>query len=200
MTCVWPGAKHTAFRVTAQRMLAFMDGEATAKPGSEELLEELYFHLRRLAAARLAQERPGQTLQATALVHEAWLLLRRAPEGSWANRAHFFSSAVNAMRRVLIENARRKGRIKRGGGQERLNIDDLELARATPDDRLLLIHEALERFEKEEPQKAELVVLKFFCGLTDQEVAVHLGVTERTVERHWAYAKAWLFRTIRKEL
>ena len=175
--------------------------DITAEGGaSEELLAAVYNDLRRLAAARMSRERPGQTLQATALVHEAWLLMRRAPSQAWANRAHFFSAAAEAMRRVLIENARRKGRLKRGGNQERLNLEELELAQTTPDEKLLLIHEALERFEREDSEKAELVVLKFFCGLTHQELAARLGVTERTVERNWAYAKAWLFRTIRKEL
>jgi RNA polymerase sigma factor (TIGR02999 family) len=180
---------------------AASDGRAESKPlASEELLTILYDDLRRLAAARMSQEPAGQTLQATGLVHEAWLWLMRSENQTWRSRAHFFGAAAEAMRRVLIENARRKSRLKRGGGQERLDIDEMELAAVTPDDKLLLIHEGLERLEKEDPEKAELVLLKFFGGLTNQEAATRLGVTERTIERNWAFAKARLFCMIRKEL
>ncbi len=173
------------------------EGELQA---SQDLLPILYGDLRRLAAARMSQEPAGQTLQPTALVHEAWLLLMRSENQTWRSRAHFFGAAAEAMRRVLIENARRKSRLKRGGGQERVDLEEMELAGATPDEKLLLIHEALERLEKEDPEKAELVLLKFFGGLTNQEAATRLGVTERTVERNWAFAKARLFCMIRKEL
>jgi RNA polymerase sigma factor (TIGR02999 family) len=166
---------------------------------SEELLPLVYDELRRLAAARMAQEAAGQTLQPTALVHEAWLRLVGDGDRTWQNRAHFFGAAAEAMRRILIENARRKSRLKRGGNRQRLNIDDLELAATTPDDKVLLIDEALEKLQVEDPEKARVVVLKFFGGLTNQEVAEGMGVNERTVERHWAYAKAWLFQTIRKQ-
>ena len=167
---------------------------------AEQLLPLVYDELRKLAAHQMARQPPGQTLQPTALVHEAWLRLVRAEEQTWANRAHFFVAAAEAMRRILVENARRKARLKRGGGQERLNIDDLELAATPPDDKVLLIDEALERLQAEDPDTARVVVLKFFGGLTNQEVATSLGVTERTVERDWAFARAWLFRAIRKEL
>ncbi len=166
---------------------------------SEELLPLVYDELRRLAAARMAQEAAGQTLQPTALVHEAWLRLVGDDERTWQNRAHFFGAAAEAMRRILIENARRKSRLKRGGGQVRLDVDQLELAATTPDDKVLLIDEALERLQAQDPEKARVVVLKFFGGLTNQEVAESLGVTERTIERHWAYAKAWLFQSIRAQ-
>lgn len=166
---------------------------------SEELLPLVYDELRRLAAARMAQEAAGQTLQPTALVHEAWLRLVGDGDRTWQNRAHFFGAAAEAMRRILIENARRKSRLKRGGNRQRLNIDDLELAATTPDDKVLLIDEALEKLQVEDPEKARVVVLKFFGGLTNQEVAEGMGVNERTIERHWAYAKAWLFQTIRKQ-
>ena len=166
---------------------------------SEELLPLVYDELRRLAAARMAQEAAGQTLQPTALVHEAWLRLVGDGDRTWQDRAHFFGAAAEAMRRILIENARRKSRLKRGGNRQRLNIDDLELAATTPDDKVLLIDEALEKLHVEDPEKARVVVLKFFGGLTNQEVAEGMGVNERTVERHWAYAKAWLFQTIRKQ-
>ena len=166
---------------------------------AEELLPLVYEALRKLAAHKMAHQPPGQTLQPTALVHEAWLRLVRGEEQTWQNRAHFFAAAAEAMRRVLVENARRKARLKRGGGQERLNIADLELADTTPDDKVLLIDEALERLEAEDPDTARVVVLKFFGGLTNQEVATSLGVAERTIERDWAFARAWLFRAIRTE-
>ena len=166
---------------------------------SEQLLPLVYGELRRLAAARMAQERPGQTLQATALVHEAWLRMVADGDRTWENRAHFFSAAAEAMRRILIENARRKSRLKRGGGQLRVDIDELNLAAATPDDKILLMNEALERLEAEDAEKARIVVLKFFGGMTNHDVAKTLGVTERTIERQWAYAKAWLFQNIRTQ-
>ncbi len=171
-------------------------GEAGA---SEKLLPLVYDELRRHAAVRMAQEAPGQTLQPTALVHEAWLRLVGSGDHTWQNRAHFFGAAAEAMRRILIENARRKARLKRGGDQVRLNIDQLELAETTPDEKILLIDEALERLRAQDPEKARVVVLKFFGGRTNQEVAEVLGVTERTVERQWAYAKAWLYQIIRTQ-
>ncbi len=168
------------------------DGRASA-----ELLPLVYDEMRQLAAARMAQEAAGQTLQATALVHEAWLRMVGDGERTWQNRAHFFGAAAEAMRRILVENARRKSRLKRGGGQLRLDIEALDLAAAGPDDKVLLVHEAREELRAEDPEKARIVVLKFFGGLTNREVAENLGVTERTVERQWAYAKAWLFQKIR---
>ena len=167
---------------------------------SEELLPLVYDELRRVAAARMAQEAAGQTLQPTALVHEAWLRLVGEGDRTWQNRAHFFGAAAEAMRRILIEIARRKSRLKRGGHQERVNLDELELATTTPDDKVLLIDEAIERLQLEDPEKARIVVMKFFGGLTNEEVAESLGVTKRTVERHWAFAKAWLYRSIRTKI
>ncbi len=164
---------------------------------SAELLPLVYEELRRHAAVRMAQEPAGQTLQPTALVHEAWLRLSHDDAQVWQNRAHFFGAAAEAMRRILIENARRKSRLKRGGDQIRVEFDELELEGTTPDDKILLIDEALQRLQEEDPEKARVVLLKFFGGRTNQEVADMLGVTERTVERHWAYAKAWLFESIR---
>lgn len=164
---------------------------------ADELLPLVYEELRRLAMARMAHEAAGQTLQPTALVHEAWLRLVASGSQSWQNRAHFFGAAAEAMRRILIENARRKSRIKRGGGLAHLDIDSMDLAESTPDDKILLIDEALERLRLEDPERARVVVMKFFAGLTNQEVAESLGVTERTVERQWAYAKAWIYRSIR---
>jgi RNA polymerase sigma factor (TIGR02999 family) len=184
--------ENTAFNLPVEEALDAQSGA--------DILPQVYNELRRLAAQRLAQERPGQTLQPTALVHEAWLRLVDGGHQTWQNQAHFFSAAAEAMRRILIQNARRKARLKRGGGQQRVDIDALELAGTVPDDKVLLVDEALERLEAEDPEKARVVVLKFFGGLTDREAAASLGVTERTVERHWAYAKAWLFRAIRAGL
>jgi RNA polymerase sigma factor (TIGR02999 family) len=167
---------------------------------SSDLLPLVYEELRQLAGARMAREATGQTLQPTALVHEAWLRLVGEGSRSWENRAHFFGAAAEAMRRILIESARRKSRLKRGGGQLRVDIEDVELAATTPDDKILLIDEALERLQAEDPTKAKIVVLKFFGGLTNQEVAQSLNVTERTVERQWAFAKAWMFHCIQTQL
>ena len=166
---------------------------------ADELLPQVYDDLRKLAAHRLAKLPPGQTLQPTALVHEAWLRMAAAEQRNWENRAHFFAAAAEVMRHVLVDYVRRRTRLKRGGGQLRLDIDELNLASTTPNQKVLLIDEALERLQVEDPEKARIVVLKFFGGLTDREVAEHLGVTERTIERHWAYARAWLLRSIREE-
>ncbi len=175
-----------------------LDAVAKGKNASEDLLPLVYEELRRLAAIRMAREMSGHTLQPTALVHEAWLQLVGSGERSWQNRAHFFGAAADAMRRILIDKARRKARIKHGGGQSRIDIHDLDLAETTPDDNVLLINEALKQLEQDDPEQARIVVLKFFCGLTNQEVAETLGVGERTVDRQWACAKARLFRLIRQ--
>lgn len=163
---------------------------------SEQLLPLVYDELRRLAAARMAQEAAGHTLQPTALVHEAWLRLIGANPQSWQNRAHFFGAAAEAMRRILIERARRKSRIKRGSGQALLDIADLDVAAAMPDDKVLLVDEALDQLKAEDPEKARVVMLKFFAGLTNEQVAELLNMNERTVRRQWNFAKAWLFERI----
>jgi RNA polymerase sigma factor (TIGR02999 family) len=169
------------------------EGSAAA---SDELLPLVYDELRRLAGIRMAQESAGQTLQPTALVHEAWLQLSGSGGRNWQNRAHFFGAAADAMRRILIDKARRKARRKHGGGQSRLNIDELELAQTSPDDNVLLINESVEALEKEDPEQARIVVLKFFAGLTNEEAAESLGVSERTVRRQWECAKARIFQWI----
>jgi RNA polymerase sigma factor (TIGR02999 family) len=166
---------------------------------SEELLPLVYNDLRRMAAARMANEADGQTLQPTALVHEAWLRMFGEGQRRWVNRGHFFGEAAEAMRRILIERARRKARLKHGAGWARVDIEGSQLAQATPDEKVLMINEALERLEAEDPERAKVVVMKFFCGLTNQEVARSLNVAERTIERQWAFAKAWLFHTIRQQ-
>jgi RNA polymerase sigma factor (TIGR02999 family) len=147
----------------------------------------------------MAHEPPGQTLQPTALVHEAWLRLVGEGDRTWKNRAYFFGAAAEAMRRILIESARRKSRLKHGGGQQRLNIDELELAEASPDEKLLLINDALVQLEAERPERARVVVLKYFGGMTNQEVAGTLNLSERTVNRHWDCAKAWLLARVRAQ-
>ncbi len=166
----------------------------------DELLPLVYEELRHLAAARMAQESAGHTLQPTALVHEAWMRLVRDGDRTWKNRAYFFGAAAEAMRRILIESARHKSRLKYGGGQERLNIEDVDLAGTTPDEKVLLINDALEQLEAEHPERARVVVLKYFGGLTNKEVAELLGISERTVDRHWVCAKEWLFRKVRAQL
>ncbi len=167
------------------------------KQASEELLPLVYDELRRLATIRMAQQAAGHTLQPTALVHEAWMRLVEDGARSWENRAHFFGAASEAMRRILVDTARRKARLKRGGGMERLNLDAVEIAQSTPDEDILLIDEALEHLEKLDEERARVVVLKFFGGLTNAEVGQNLGIGERTVDRHWSFAKAWLLRWIR---
>lgn len=171
-------------------------GESRA---SEDLLPLVYDELRHLAEARMSQESAGQTLQATALVHEAWLRLTAEGEQTWQDRAHFFRAAALAMRRILVDRARHKSSLKCGGGRERLDIENLDLTATTPDDKVLLVDEALHRLETEDPESARIVSLKFFGGLTNLEVAKTLGVTERTVERQWAYAKACLYKIIQEE-
>lgn len=166
---------------------------------SEELLPLVYEELRKLAAARMAQEAAGQTLQPTALVHEAWLRLVGDGKRTWENRSHFFGAAAEAMRRILIERARRKSRLKRGGGQALLDIADFDVAAAMPDDKILLVNDALEEFKAEDPQKARIVLMKFFAGLTNEQVAEVLNLNERTVRRQWEFAKAWLFDRITQQ-
>ena len=168
--------------------------ERGEKQVAEDLLPLVYEELRRLAAARMAREAAGHTLQPTALVHEAWLRLVKEGDRTWQNRAYFFAAAAEAMRRILVEHARRKARLKYGGGQERFNLDDLDLAQSTPDEKILLVNDALEQLEAEQSERARIVVLKYFSGLTNKEVAETLGIGERTVDRHWVCAKAWLFR------
>jgi len=157
------------------------------------LLPLVYDELRKLAAAQMARERPGQTLDATALVHEAWLRLVPAnPQAAWENRRHFFAAAAEAMRRILVESARRKHRLKRGGELQRIDLDAVPLANPEADERLLALDEALDRFAVLEPQKAELLKLRSFTGLSLDAAAAILGISPSTADRWWAYARAWL--------
>jgi len=153
-----------------------------------------------LAASKLAREAPGQTLQATALVHEAWLRISGNNGTVWEGRRHFFGAAAEAMRRILVEAARRKKRLKRGGNLERVDVDEVELPAPMPDDQLLALDEALTRLAEINSKAAELVKLCFFVGLTQEQAARELGVSVSTAERLWAYARAWLFREMRKDL
>jgi RNA polymerase sigma factor (TIGR02999 family) len=160
---------------------------------SAELLPIVYEELRRLAAQKMAHEKPGQTLQATALVHEVYLRLVGAPKTQqWDNRRHFFAAAAEAMRRILVENARSKRSLKRGGGRKRVDLD-ANLAGQTARDDLLALDAALAKFAVREPVKAELVKLHFFAGLTLRETGEALGISLATAERYWAYARTWLF-------
>jgi RNA polymerase sigma factor (TIGR02999 family) len=162
---------------------------------AEELLPLVYAELRRLAAARLAHEKPGQTLDPTALVHEAYLRLVDGKQAQqWNSRGHFFAAAAEAMRRILVERARRKGRIRHGGGVRRVDLPDAEAAAPADDEQVLLLDDALARLAAARPQAAELVKLRFFAGLTLEEVAPLLGLSPRTARRLWAFARAWLRR------
>jgi RNA polymerase sigma factor (TIGR02999 family) len=162
---------------------------------AEELLPLVYGELRRLAAQKMASEAPGQSLQPTALVHEAWL--RLAGEGHpWQDRRHFFSAAAEAMRRILVERARRRRRLKRGGELQRVPLDDIDVAMNVADSGLLDVHEALDKLALEDPVKAELVKLRFFVGLRIPEAAELLGLSGTTAKRYWTYARAWLYQEL----
>ena len=173
---------------------AMGQGEAGA---AERLLPLVYEELRKLAAARMAHEAPGLTLQPTALVHEAWLRLGANEAKDWNSRAHFFGAAAEAMRRILIENARRRKALRHGGGQARIDIQDIDLAAPTADDQLIAIDEALQRFCTVDRRKAELVKFRYFVGLTIEESANTLGISEATAKRWWEYARAWLLTEMR---
>jgi RNA polymerase sigma factor (sigma-70 family) len=181
---------------------------------AEQLLPLVYEELRRLAAERMAQEKPGQTLEATALVHEAYLRLVGSGEASaprasgeasapreqhWNNRGHFFAAAAEAMRRILVEQARRKRRLKRGGGRKRVDLDDVDISVNGPADDIEALDEALGKLAEKHPDKAEVVKLRYFAGLTIREAAEVLGISTSTADRYWTYARAWLYREIAPE-
>ena len=168
---------------------------------AEHLLPLVYDELRRLAAAKMAREAPGQTLQPTALVHEVWLRLGGDGQPQWSNRAHFFAAAAQGMRRILIENARRKRAVRHGGEFAKISADSTGFDVASPtqdDEELLLLNEAIDGLAAHDPRKAELVKQKYFVGLTLEEAADVLGISHRTAKRDWAYARAWLFNEVKR--
>ena len=172
---------------------AIENGDAKA---ADQLLPLVYQELRRLAASKMARETAGQTLQPTALVHEAWLRLVDNESQTFQNRAHFFAAAAEAMRRILIDRARRRQAVRHGGGQQRVELEQVELPFPGEDDQLLAVNEALEQLAAAHPQEAELVKLRYFVGLTHEEVADALGISVRTAKSYWAHARAWLFQEI----
>jgi len=163
---------------------------------AEEWLPKVYDELRRLAASRLGRESGEHTLQPTALVHEAWLRLAGNGAVAWDGRRHFFAAAAEAMRRILVERARRRGRLKHGAGLDRADCEESEIVAPLPDDRLLALHEALDRLAGMDARAAEVVKLRFFLGMTEEEIAQQLGVSTVTIERVWRAARIWLFREV----
>jgi RNA polymerase sigma factor (TIGR02999 family) len=170
-------------------------GDAKAQ---DDLLPLVYNELRQLAARKMAGESGTQTLQPTALVHEAWLRLGGDEQPTWENRTHFFCAAAEAMRRILIDRARSKQALRHGGGQQRLDVDEIEIATPMQEDGLLAINEALDRFSRHAPQKAELVKLRYFAGLGLKEAGQVLGISEPTAVRWWTYSKTWLYQAIQE--
>ncbi len=188
---------HAAVSGVTRILASIAQGDSKA---AEELLPLVYEELRSLAAAKMASEPPGQTLQPTALVHEAWLRLSGTSDARFANRAHFFAAAAEAMRRILVENARRKRRLKHGGGQRRVELDTLDVAITSDDDHLLGVDEALDKLAAQDTTAADLIKLRFFAGLPNVEAARLLGLPERTAKRTWAYARAWLYEELKQTL
>ena len=175
-------------------LAAIEQGDAKA---ADKLLPLVYEELRKLAAHRMANESAGQTLQPTALVHEAWMRLVGKENPKFANRAHFFAAAAEAMRRILIDNARRKRALRHGGGQQRVAFEPAELACASDGDQLLAVNEALDKLIAQNKLEAELVKLRYFVGMTLEEAAEVLGISARTADNYWAHARAWLFRELK---
>jgi RNA polymerase sigma factor (TIGR02999 family) len=166
---------------------------------ANELLSLVYGELRRLAARKMASEAPGQTLQATALVHEAWLRLTNDEKRLWNDRTHFFAAAAEAMRRILVDNARRKRAQRHGGDLQRVEMPQIASALLEDDDKVLTVNEALEKFAALDPEKAELVKLRYFVGMTIEQAAEALAISERTAKRYWAFARAWLHEEIKAQ-
>ncbi len=165
---------------------------------AKELLPLVYDELHKLAAHKMAGEAPGHTLQPTALVHEAWLRLVGKEEVKFANRAHFFAAAAEAMRRILIDRARSKHQLRRGGDWQRVDLESVTVAIEDPDETVLAVHEALDRLAVVDPLKAQIVKLRYFVGMSHQEIATELDMAEPTVRRHWAYARSWLYTELKK--
>lgn len=174
---------------------AIEQGDARA---TDELLPLVYEELRRLAARKISQEKPGQTLQATALVHEAYIRLIGSENQDWSGRTHFFTAAAEAMRRILIDNARRKQRLKHGGDRQRIELRDVDIVIEGPSTDLIALDEALNKLAKEDSVKSDLIKLRYFAGLTIEQSADILGISRATAERYWSYSRAWLFHEINK--
>ena len=189
-------ATHSSMSEVTLILHAIEQGDAQA---ANELLTLVYDELRRVAAHKMANEAPGHTLQPTALVYEAWLHLGGENQPTWKNRAHFFGAAAEAMRRILVDRARTKQALKRGGNLERVDLDAVELASPMPDDELLALDEALDRLATVDTRAAEMVKLCFFVGLTQEEAAKELGVSLATAERIWGFARSWLLREMQKK-
>ncbi len=175
-------------------LTAVEQGDPTA---ADKLLDLVYEELRRLATSKMAREAPGQTLQPTALVHEAWLKLVGSKRPRFENRAHFFSAAAEAMRRILIDRARRKLTMRHGGGLERVELEGQDLAAPAADEQLLAVHEILDHLAKDHPVQAEVVKLRYFVGMTNEETAEALSVSVATVKNYWTFARTWIFNEIR---
>jgi RNA polymerase sigma factor (TIGR02999 family) len=175
-----------------------LEATAHSQPEADRLLPFVYNELRLLAARKMSQESGTQTLQPTALVHEAWLRLGGDEQPTWENRTHFFFAAAEAMRRILIDRARRKHALRHGGGQERCDLEKVEIAAPSQDNELLVVHELLDRFAAQEPQKAELVKLRYFAGLSLKAAGQVLGISEPTAVRWWIYSKTWLYQALQE--
>ena len=191
-----PAPKPHAGRMSeATVMLAAIERGDSQAAG--DLLNLVYEELRRLAAYKLAQEAPGQTLQPTALVHEAWLKLVGGEERKFENRTHFFAAAAEAMRRILVDRARRRLTQRHGGGQQRVELEESNLVAPDADDQLLAVNDALEKLAREFPAQAQVVKLRYFAGMTNEEAAQLLGLSVSTIKNYWAFARAWLFNEIK---
>ncbi|HEX5398215.1 MAG TPA: ECF-type sigma factor [Verrucomicrobiae bacterium] len=196
----WPGVPQFAiFQHPVSEVTVILEAiEQGDRHAAEKLLPLVYDELRRLAAFKMAGEADGQTLQPTALVHEAWIRLAGSTRQQWQNRRHFVGAAAEAMRRILIDRARSKHRPRHGHGLQRLNLDDVDLAATADDDALLRVNEALLALEREAPDRAELVKLRYFAGLSIAEAAEMLGISPATAKRQWTFARAWLYRVLQK--
>jgi RNA polymerase sigma factor (TIGR02999 family) len=179
-----------------QLLRVIKQGDAQA---ANDLLSLVYEELRRLAAAKMASESPGQTLQATALVHEAWLRLSNNDQRKWNDRTHFFAAAAEAMRRILVDKARRKRAVRHGGSLNQVEMPEIVTPALENDDNVLAVNEALEKFALLEPQKAELVKLRYFIGMTLEQASEALDISERTAKRYWAFSRAWLHEEIKSQ-
>ncbi len=194
---LWCSLRPAAIVPCVSGVTQILDGLARGdRASAHELLPLVYQELRQLAAHKMAGQAPGHTLQPTALVHEAWLRLAGSEPGRFAGRAHFFAAAAEAMRHILIDSARRKRAARHGGGQVRVDLQDAEIAFVADDDELLAVHDVLDKLAADDPKKAELAKLRYFVGLTFEEAAEVLGISVATANRHWAYARAFLYEEI----